>query len=33
MNIDKLVVEAEKECKTIFQTIEDNEYYFSELVL
>jgi len=33
MNIDKLVSVAEKECKTIFQTIEDNEYYFSELVL
>jgi cystathionine beta-lyase family protein involved in aluminum resistance len=33
MNIDKLVSVAEKECKTIFQDIEANEYYFSELVL
>lgn len=33
MNIDKLVIEAEKECKAIFQAIETNEYYFSELVL
>lgn len=33
MNIDKLVIEAEKECASIFKTIEENEYYFSSLVL
>lgn len=33
MNIDKLVLEAEAECKEIFKQIDENEYYFSELVL
>lgn len=33
MNIDKLVIEAETECKEIFRQIDENEYYFSELVL
>lgn len=33
MDINKLVIEAEKECKSIFKKIEENEYYFSELVL
>lgn len=33
MNIDKLVIEAETECKEIFHQIDENEYYFSELVL
>lgn len=33
MDINKLVIEAEKECESIFRKIEENEYYFSELVL
>lgn len=33
MDINKLVIEAEKECESIFKKIEENEYYFSELVL
>ena len=33
MSIDKLVIEAEKECFSIFKQINDNEYYFSNLVL
>lgn len=33
MDINKLVIEAEKECESVFRKIEENEYYFSELVL
>jgi len=33
MDIDKLIREAEKECACIFKEIEENEYYFSSLVL
>ena len=33
MNIDKLVMEAEEKCSEIFKQIEENEYYFSKLVL
>ena len=33
MNIDSLALEAEKECERIFKEIEENEYYFSKLVL
>lgn len=33
MNIEKLVNEAELECKEIYKQIEENEYYFSSLVL
>jgi len=33
MNIDELVIEAEKECLPIFKKIEENEFYFSSLVL
>ncbi len=32
-DIDKLVIEAEKECASLFKEIEENEYYFSKLVL
>ncbi len=32
-NINKLVIEAEKDCAAIFKEIEDNEYYFSKLVI
>lgn len=33
MNIEKLVNEAELKCKEIYKQIEENEYYFSSLVL
>ena len=33
MNIDELVINAEKECADIFKKIDNNEYYFSDLVL
>ncbi|MBE6154415.1 MAG: hypothetical protein E7163_02410 [Firmicutes bacterium] len=33
MNVDSLVIEAEKECLNIFKEIDNNEYYFSNLVL
>lgn len=33
MDINKLAIEAEEKCKSIFKQIEDNEYYFSEIVL
>ncbi|MCM1052633.1 MAG: methionine gamma-lyase family protein [Ruminococcus sp.] len=33
MNIDKLIEEAELKCQEIFKRIDDNEYYFSSLVL
>ena len=33
MNIYELIVKAEKECANIFKQIEDNEFYFSSLVL
>lgn len=32
-DIDKLVIEAEQKCSSLFKTIEENEYYFSSLVL
>lgn len=33
MNIENLVNEAENECKDVFKEIDNNEYYFSSLVL
>lgn len=33
MDIDKLVLEAESKCQDIFKKIDENEYYFSNLVL
>lgn len=33
MDINELVIEAEKVCESIFKKIEENEHYFSELVL
>lgn len=33
MNIEKLVLEAEQQCSLEFQKIDENEYYFSNLVL
>lgn len=33
MDIDKLIEEAEKECQKYFKEIDDNEYYFSLLVM
>lgn len=33
MDINELVIAAEKECESVFKKIEENEYYFSELVL
>lgn len=33
MTIENLVLKAEKDCESIFRQIEQNEYYFSNLVL
>lgn len=33
MDIDKLVIETEEKCQSIFNEIDSNEYYFSNLVL
>lgn len=33
MDLEKLVKEAEQECKSIFKEIDDKEYYFSSLVI
>jgi len=33
MNIENLVIEAEEKCKDVFKKIEENELYFSTLVL
>ena len=33
MNIEKLVIDAEEKCQSIFKEIDENEYYFSKLIL